>query len=106
MTSILEVTANQLIYALVSLQVRKVIWRLFDLMPTPEEAMHADVEAVRELIEPLGLAPKRAPMLIRFSKEYVEKQVCGHGPAISYTMTAPQVTQHTLFCTLHLAFRV
>lgn len=54
--------------------------------------MHADVEAVRELIEPLGLAPKRAPMLIRFSKEYVEKQVCGHGPGISYTITAPQVT--------------
>ncbi|EIE24531.1 DNA glycosylase [Coccomyxa subellipsoidea C-169] len=54
--------------------VRKVIWKLFELMPTPEDAMHADVEAVRELIEPLGLAPKRAPMLIRFSKEYVEKQ--------------------------------
>ncbi len=57
------------------MQVRKVIWKLFELMPTPEDAMHADVEAVRELIEPLGLAPKRAPMLIRFSKEYVEKQV-------------------------------
>ena len=57
------------------------IWKLFELIPTPEEAIHADVEAVRELIEPLGLAPKRAPMLIRFSKEYVEKKVC-HSPTV------------------------
>ncbi len=57
------------------MQVRKVIWRLFELMPTPEAALQADVAAVRDVIEPLGLAPKRAPMLIRFSKEYLEKEV-------------------------------
>lgn len=51
------------------------IWKLFKLMPTPEAAVSADVAAVREIIEPLGLAPKRAPMLIRFSKEYLEKEV-------------------------------
>ena len=56
-------------------QVRKVIWKLFELMPTPEAGMHADEAAVRELIQPLGLAPKRAPMLIRFCRDYVEKQV-------------------------------
>lgn len=56
------------------LQVRKVIWKLFEMMPTPEAGMVADVAAVQKLIEPLGLAPKRAPMLIRFSREYVEKQ--------------------------------
>jgi endonuclease III len=61
--------------AMTLLQVRKVIWRLFDLIPTPEAAMGADVAAIREIIEPLGLAPKRAPMLIRFSKEYIEKEV-------------------------------
>ncbi len=54
---------------------RKVIWKLFELMPTPEAGMHADEAAVRELIQPLGLAPKRAPMLIRFCRDYVEKQV-------------------------------
>ena len=37
--------------------------------------MHADEAAVRELIQPLGLAPKRAPMLIRFCRDYVEKEV-------------------------------
>ncbi len=57
------------------LQVRKVIWKLFEMMPTPEAGMNADIAAVQKLIEPLGLAPKRAPMLIRFSREYVEKQV-------------------------------
>ena len=51
------------------------IWKLFELMPTPEAGMHADEPAVRELIQPLGLAPKRAPMLIRFCRDYVEKQV-------------------------------
>ena len=57
---------------------RKVIWRLFELMPTPEAAVAADTEAIRRLIEPLGLAPKRAPMLQRFSREYTEKQVGAH----------------------------
>lgn len=61
------------------MQVRKIIWKLFELMPTPEAGMHADEEAVRELIQPLGLAPKRAPMLIRFCKDYVEKQVRSAG---------------------------
>ena len=56
-------------------QVRKVIWKLFKLMPTPEAAVAADVDAIRALIEPLGLAPKRAPMLKRFSQEYLQKQV-------------------------------
>jgi hypothetical protein len=60
-----------------AVQVRKVIWKLFKLMPTPEAAMAADVEAIRALIEPLGLAPKRAPMLKRFSQEYLQKQVGG-----------------------------
>ena len=63
--------------ALLHAQVRKIIWKLFELMPTPEVGMHADEAAVRELIQPLGLAPKRAPMLIRFCRDYVEKEVRG-----------------------------
>ena len=58
-----------------SLQVRRVIWRLFELMPTPEAAIKADVNAIQEIILPLGLANKRAPMLQRFSKEYLEDTV-------------------------------
>ena len=56
------------------LQVRKVIWKLFELMPTPEAVVAADVNEIRRIIEPLGLI-KRAPMLQRFSQEYTEKQV-------------------------------
>ena len=47
------------------------------MMPTPEVGMHVDEAVVRELIQPLGLAPKRAPMLIRFCRDYVEKQASG-----------------------------
>lgn len=78
-------------------QVRKVIWKLFEMMPTPESARNADVAAVQKLIEPLGLAPKRAPMLIRFSREYMEKQVhaVAHMPCVSFYMYLPH--SDTLF---------
>ena len=66
-----------MLIALLHAQVRKIIWKLFELMPTPEVGMHLDEAVVRELIQPLGLAPKRAPMLIRFCRDYVEKQASG-----------------------------
>lgn len=56
-------------------QVRSVIWRLFELAPTPAALAAADAAAVRAIVEPLGLAPKRAPMLQRFSREYLAKDV-------------------------------
>lgn len=62
------------------MQVRKVIWKLFELMPTPEAAVAANVDDIRRIIEPLGLI-KRAPMLQRFSQEYMEKQV-GTSPTL------------------------
>jgi endonuclease III len=52
-----------------------VIWRLFELAPSAAAAAAADPAAVRAIIEPLGLAPKRVPMLQRFSREYLEKDV-------------------------------
>ena len=57
------------------MQVRAVIWRLFDLAPTPAALASADAAAIRAIVEPLGLAPKRVPMLQRFSREYLEKDV-------------------------------
>lgn len=57
------------------MQVRAVIWRLFDLAPTPAALASADAAAIRAIVEPLGLAPKRVPMLQRFSREYLDKDV-------------------------------
>ena len=61
-------------------QVRAVIWRLFELAPSAAAAAVADPAAVRAIIEPLGLAPKRVPMLQRFSREYLDKDVRTHSP--------------------------
>lgn len=61
-------------------QVRQVIWRLFEMCPTPAAAVAADQAAIRDLIRPLGLFNKRAAAVQRFSLEYAEKQVgaeCG-----------------------------
>ncbi|KAI8463486.1 MAG: DNA glycosylase [Monoraphidium minutum] len=55
-------------------QVRQVIWRLFDLCPTPQAVAAADQGALRDLIRPLGLFNKRAAAVQRFSREYVEKE--------------------------------
>ena len=56
-------------------QVRKILWNLFQLAPSPEAAVGVDVALVEELIKPLGLFRKRAVMFKRFSREYLEKDV-------------------------------
>eukprot|EP00897_Mesotaenium_endlicherianum_P000727 jgi/Mesen1/10655/ME000009S10448 len=48
----------------------KVIWDLFDLIPTPEAAIAARTEAIAAVIHSLGLQNKRARMIQRFSREY------------------------------------
>ena len=58
-----------------SCQVRKVIWDLFLLCPTPAAATSADVAAIQALIQPLGLFRKRAVAIQKLSRDYLEKQV-------------------------------
>ncbi|GAB4822354.1 hypothetical protein N2152v2_009400 [Parachlorella kessleri] len=55
-------------------QVRKVIWDLFLLCPTPAAATSADVAAIQTLIQPLGLFRKRAVAIQKLSRDYLEKQ--------------------------------
>ena len=56
-------------------QVRKVIWDLFLLCPTPAAAASADVAAIQALIQPLGLFRKRAVAIQKLSRDYLGKQV-------------------------------
>lgn len=59
------------------LQVRKVIWRLFDIWPTAEAAAGATDDTlvvVEKLIQPLGLFRKRTIAIKRFSQEYLEAE--------------------------------
>ena len=51
------------------------IWRLFEMCPTPQAAAAADQAAIRGLIRPLGLFNKRAEAVQRFSRDYAGKQV-------------------------------
>lgn len=55
-------------------QVRKVIWELFQLCPTPAAAVAADVQQVQALIQPLGLFRKRALAIQQLSQDYLYKQ--------------------------------
>lgn len=54
-------------------QVRSVIWKLFDMYPTPQNMIEAETTALQDLLEPLGLHRKRATTLQRFSKEFLDK---------------------------------
>lgn len=58
-------------------QVRKVIWDLFALCPTPAAALAADVAAIQALIQPLGLFRKRAAAVQQLSHDFLYKQVGG-----------------------------
>ncbi|MEW5316422.1 MAG: hypothetical protein WDW38_007797 [Sanguina aurantia] len=55
-------------------QVRKVLWPLLRLYPSPAQLMAADAEVLEGLLRPLGLFRKRAQSIRRFSQEYVHTQ--------------------------------
>ena len=57
------------------MQVRKVMWDLFQLCPTPEAGRDADTPTVENIIRPMGLHQKRAVIFKRFCREYIEKEV-------------------------------
>ena len=57
------------------MQVRRVIWELFERWPTPSALVAADTIAVRDLLHPLGLFNKRAVAVQRLSLDYSQKQV-------------------------------
>lgn len=60
------------------MQVRKVLWKLFEIWPTAAIAAAAlpdTLAAVESLIKPLGLFRKRTLAIKRFSAEYLETQV-------------------------------
>jgi hypothetical protein len=51
--------------------VRRVIWELFQLIPTPEAALAAPLDAIVRIIRPLGLT-KRAGYIQRLSQQYLQ----------------------------------
>ena len=55
-------------------QVRRGIWELFTLCPTPAAATAVDVSAIETIIQPLGLFRKRAVAVQKMSEEYLNKQ--------------------------------
>ena len=48
--------------------------KFFDLYPTPEKAMRADLKTVEDLLKPIGMSSRRAISLTRMSKEFIEKK--------------------------------
>lgn len=59
-------------------QVRLVLWDLLALCPTPAAAVAADTDAIRAIIQPLGLHNKRAVAVQKLSSDFMHKEVrCG-----------------------------
>lgn len=63
-------------------QVRKVIWELFALCPTPAAAIAADTAAISALIQPLGLFRKRAAAIQQLSHDFLYQQVGCQGRSL------------------------
>ena len=55
-------------------QVDKIIDHLFSEYPEPNSMSAADEDDLKEIIQSLGLANKRAKTLKRFSEEYISKK--------------------------------
>jgi hypothetical protein len=73
--------------------VRRIIWELFELIPTPEAALAVPEEAIARIVRPLGLA-KRAAYIKRMSEQYLssdwrrvsELQGCGQYASDAYAL--------------------
>ena len=52
-------------------QVKRVIWDLFQMHPTPESLAAADPGPIAELIRPLGFYNRRSRSLIRFAQSWL-----------------------------------
>jgi endonuclease III len=53
-------------------QVRRVIWELFELCPSPQAAVDMETQRIQTLIQPLGLFRKRAIAFQKMSGEYLQ----------------------------------
>ena len=49
------------------------LWKFFELCPTPEITRKTSPKSISDMLHPLGLNNKRAKILIRFSNEYIKK---------------------------------
>ncbi len=54
-------------------QVEKVVWKFFELYPTPEALLAASDEEVQEVIRSLGFYKRRTTSLKRLSEDFVAK---------------------------------
>lgn len=54
-------------------RVNKVTPALFDLADNPHEMMHKDVEAIKDIIRPCGLSPRKSQAIQSLSKIIVEE---------------------------------
>lgn len=53
------------------IQVREVIWKLFERWPTPEDLCKADEKKLVEMLRPLGFYNRRARTLLLFTKSWL-----------------------------------
>eukprot|EP00951_Prasinocladus_malaysianus_P015175 scaffold116156_cov42-Prasinocladus_malaysianus.AAC.1 len=53
--------------------VRRVVWELLELCPTPEAAISTDPKLIADIIQPLGIYRKRAIDIQQFSADYLMK---------------------------------
>ena len=54
-------------------QVDKVYEQLFITYPDAQSMMHADIDKLKSIIEPLGMVNRRSKALMKFSQQYAQK---------------------------------
>lgn len=80
-------------------QVRKVIWDLFNLCPTPAKAISVDTAEIQAIIQPLGLFRKRALAIQRLSEDYLYKE--WNNPVELYGIGKYASDAYHIFCRGH-----
>ncbi len=55
-------------------QVRQVIYKFFEKYPTPESITEDSIPDITERLRPLGFYNRRAATILRFSREYINKE--------------------------------
>eukprot|EP00889_Picochlorum_renovo_P006256 jgi/Picre1/33286/NNA_008610.t1 len=80
-----------------AVQVRSIVYTLFELYPTPERLCDANIDDLERMLMPLGLFRKRAQSIQRFSQEYLTKD-WRDDPTLLYGIGKYAKDAYDIFC--------
>ncbi len=78
-------------------QAEPILWEFLEKYPDPSKVQEDSEDTISQMLKPIGLNKRRAKTLIRFSKEYLEKE-WSSDPRVLYGIGKYASDAYKIFC--------